>query len=187
MFSANLYVNAILLLVITAFFSGCASQTKDQDFDDWDNDNDNFIDQEEFQDAFLSSDYINRWGLEEDTPLTYGDMYDVNFNLWDFDNNMVLTSQEWRNAIDIYFSDYDSVIYGDFKTWDLNGDEKVSKGEYMEAMLDTDLMEDWDIDQDETISQEEFARAVYQYWDTDGDGYIESTEYQEWEPVFSDV
>ena len=178
------------LLLIFSFSMtniACDTQPEEQAFGDWDVDDDDYIDQEEFNEVFLASDYVSQWGLDEDTPLTYGDLYDVNFNLWDFNNDMVLTPQEWRNAIDTYYPDYDEVVYGAFEEWDLNDDNEVSKSEYMEAVLDTDLMKDWDIDQDETISEEEFAQAVYEYWDTDGDGYIEAVEYEEWEPIFSDM
>lgn len=178
-------INIILLSMLTATLA-CTPQAEEETFSDWDTDADAYVDEEEFSEAFLASDYVSDLDLEGE-GLTYGDLYDVYFHIWDFDNDDALGRQEWQSAVDTYFEDYDAVMYGDFDDWDLDDSDQITKNEYMEAMLDTGFFESFDQNQDAIISEDEFTRGVYEYWDTDGDGYIEAVEYEEWKPVYSEM
>ncbi len=187
----NMYFRTSLINIILPFIFinslSCTPQADEESFSDWDTNADTFLDEEEFSKAFLASDFVSDLELQEAEGFTYGDLYDVYFHIWDFDNDDALGRQEWQSAVDTYFENYDEVLYGEFDDWDLDDSDQITKNEYMEAVLDTGLFETWDMNQDAMISEEEFAQGIYEYWDTDGDGYIEAVEYEEWEPVYSDI
>jgi len=179
----ELWIPFFILLLLTFACDNPEYETYSQ----WDANEDELIDENEFNDAFLASDYVADWDLDADGVVTYGELYDLYYTIWDTDNDNVLTQEEWSEAVNTYFADYDYTVYGDFGDWDLNDDGVLTKNEYMEGVLDTDLFETWDLDSDATITEEEFSRGMYQYWDTDGDGYVEVAEYEKWYPNYTDM
>jgi hypothetical protein len=186
MYSAKNYSIQLFIFLLSVTLMACGTEDY-RAYADWDVNDDNFIDEEEFVDAFIASDYVADWDMDGDDMITYGELYGVYYHIWDVDDDNALSQSEWSNAVNTYLTEYNETIYGDFNDWDINQDEIITKNEYMEAVLDTDFFNSWDLDSDATISEEEFARGVYEYWDTDGDGMIEAVEYEEWNEVYSGI
>lgn len=173
----------LAIYILTLAFYACESPGYEA-YEDWDLDDDTYIDNDEFRDGILGSDYY--YGLFEDANLDFAQLHDAYYDVWDLDNDNAIDQEEWDNAVDVYYENYDEVLYGSFDDWDMNNNGEIDLGEYRAGVGDTGLFTDWDLDKDELINDDEFAQGVYQYWDTNGDGYIEAAEYEEWEPLHSD-
>ncbi|MGK7397431.1 MAG: hypothetical protein ACNS62_22835 [Candidatus Cyclobacteriaceae bacterium M3_2C_046] len=103
--------------------------------------------------------YYEDWDADADELIDedeFGTAYtDVGYyETWDLDNDGILDQEEWEEGIGTYYDAYNYDAFGTF--------------------------EDWDLDNDGLISDEEFTDGNFTFWDTDGDGFVDVAEYEEW-------
>lgn len=116
---------ATALLIITSFTS-CA--TEPYSFNDWDYDDDLYLDEDEFYSGLGDLGY---------------------YDMWDYNGDDYLTEDEWNEGVDQYLGAYDPDDYGDFSEWD-DDDERLSEDEFETNIFDTaDLNDDDQVDEEE--------------------------------------
>ena len=79
-------------------------------------------------------------------------------NQWDADQDKFVNEEEWESGVTNYWVAYDIGEYGAFSSWDSDVHGKISEAEFQER--------------------------IFEFYDKDGDGYLNKEEYQSW---FSDV
>lgn len=98
--------------VLGLIFIASPATAQDCEFDNWDVNNDSYLDEDEFFDAYDEVGY---------------------YDTWDDDDNDSLSETEWEVAADEHLSAYD---FGAFSDWDTNGDGTVSENEFQEGLFE---------------------------------------------------
>lgn len=175
----------LVMMIIAGVLGACTSQpdgaTADSDYGAWDTDADEFIDNDEFRNAFSSSPYYAEWNTNGDQVVDRQEFAQGFFQTIDEDRNGTLSTEEWRAARDAYFGSASMEDYQDLDTWDQDGDQQVQSAEFVQVLEQADYLAEWDEDGDEQLAEEEIADGVFTMWDTDANGVIEAEEYKEWD------
>ena len=79
-------------------------------------------------------------------------------NRWDADQDKYVNEEEWERGVANYWVPYDIGEYGAFSSWDSEVHGRFSENEFQER--------------------------IFEFYDKEGDGYLNKDEYQSW---FSDV
>ncbi|HEX6983059.1 MAG TPA: hypothetical protein VF181_09885 [Balneolaceae bacterium] len=101
-----------IVAMLGLFFIASPAAAQSCEFDEWDSNDDSFLDEDEFGTAFGEVGY-------------YDD--------WDDDDDDTLSESEWEMGIDERLGAYDSGVYSD---WDINGDGNLSESEFREGLFD---------------------------------------------------
>lgn len=175
----------VLSATLFCFTMACTTQpdgkTEDSDYGAWDTDADEFIDNNEFRNAFSTSPYYKQWNTNSDQVVDRGEFAQGFFQTIDEDGNGVLSASEWQNGRDAYFGDSGMDDYQTLDTWDQDGDEQVQPEEFAQVLEQADYLAEWDEDGDEQLAEDEIADGVFTMWDTDANGVIEAEEYKTWD------
>lgn len=163
-------VNLLSLLLFLIVASPAIAQDT---FSAWDNDNDGYIEMEEFTDTYISTFYDD-WDLTAADELGIDDFYTTTFSIIDTDDDDFLDEEEWDFGYDYYYGDY---LNDDFDLFDTDDDELVVYTEYNDSLYDSDFFYDWDTDNDGYISEYELAENVFQNWDINDNGLLNRSEY----------
>lgn len=99
-----------LFILTSAIFISCAPQ--ECQYDQWDSNEDTFLNTGEFGVAYNEVGY---------------------FNDWDDDDDDSLSELEWEQGIDEHLEAYDS---GKLSDWDTNGDGMISERELQDGLFD---------------------------------------------------
>lgn len=142
------------ILCTTFLLFGC-----DAGYEDWDRDDDNFIDENEFETAFTETNYYQGWDEDDDDLLDENELYEGTFDALDTDNDNYLDEDEW-NTMNKYFTDAGYNLEDDFEAWDDDDDELVAMDEYTTNLGETDVFTDWDADDDNFVDEDELT-TVY--------------------------
>ncbi|HEX6983060.1 MAG TPA: hypothetical protein VF181_09890 [Balneolaceae bacterium] len=102
------FVMAFLGLVFVA----SPAVAQDCEFDNWDVNNDDYLDEEEFYDAYDEVGYYDEWDSDDDDSLS---------------------ETEWEMAADEHLGAYDS---GKFSDWDTDGNGMISEPELQEGLFE---------------------------------------------------
>ena len=98
---------------------------------------------------------------------------------WDIDNDTRLDSEEFGRSFDVSKT---------YESWDQNKDNRVEEMEWGNGVKQNSEYDpgrhgryrDWDADGDSNIDKDELSKRTFSMYDVDGDGYIESKEYERW-------
>lgn len=168
------------LLIIMA---GAKAQEENLTFTDWDKNQDGLISRSEFIDIFTYQ-YTDDWNLKDDEGLDDEDFFVSSYEMWDNDNDEMLTEEEWLFGYDYYFGDYVTV---DYVAVDTDGDGFIEYAEYYDILDDTDFYTVWDVDANGYLNEYELARMVFNNWDIDNTNFIELDEYQDFDSHYLDI
>lgn len=101
---ATLTLSALAMVLLM----GMSLVPDDKTFTDWDKNDDGLISRSEFVDVF-TDDYVNDWNVIDDAHLDDEDFYTVTYQIWDVDDDELLTEEEWWYGYDYYYGiDFDS-------------------------------------------------------------------------------
>lgn len=103
---------SVLMALLAMVFVAAPAVAQDCSFDEWDANNDSYLDEDEFFDAYDEVGYYDEWNEDDDDSLS---------------------EMEWERGIDEHLGAYDSGVYSD---WDLNGDGNVGQEEFQEGLFD---------------------------------------------------
>ena len=175
----------LFLLTFISFTVACTNnpegKTEDSDYGAWDTDADEFIDNDEFRNAFSSSPYYAQWNTDDDQTVDRSEFAQGFFRTIDEDGDGTLNAEEWQAAQDAYFGAPSMEDYQTLDTWDQDGDQSVQATEFAQVLEQADYLAEWDENGDEQLDEEEIANGVFTMWDTDANGVIEAEEFKEWD------
>ena len=134
-FNLNKYVmkmNRISSLCLAATLSLVTACTAGEyAYNDWDYNNNAYLDDSEFDSALSDIGYYDEW---------------------DEDNDTYVSENEWDDGVDNYLDGYDSSEYGTFSDWDADSDGTLDDGEFNDGLYsvvdenDNDLIEENEYD-----------------------------------------
>jgi Ca2+-binding EF-hand superfamily protein len=172
-----------LILSIIFLLPIACNRTSELTFMDFDKDGNNEISKEEFTNVFTANFYDD-WNKNDDEYLDDEDFYLTVFEIWDEDNDKLLSKEEWLYGYDYYYGDY---IITDYDAIDADGDGYVEYAEYASVLDDTDFYLEWDLDASEYLSDKELAEGVFNHWDINKNGTLELNEYSNFDMYYLDI
>lgn len=121
------FIKTTASFFIILLFTSCAVYP--DTIDDWDYNDDLYLDNDEFQSALDDVGY---------------------YDAWNYDGEDYITEDEWNEGVDDFFGAYHSDDFGTFADWDVDGDGLLSDDEFEEGVFKTvDLNDDGQIVDDE--------------------------------------
>lgn len=178
----NKLQSTLSVLFIVAVIFAC-NRSKNLTFEDWDKNNDSLISYEEFEEVFTANFY-NDWNQDDDPYLDDEDLYISSFEVWDVDEDDVLSEDEWVVAFDHYFGDY---VVSEYNDIDLDDDNAISYDEYYQIVEESGYYLDWNMDKDDYISEEELSEGIFSRWDVNNDLYLDKEEYLAFDDHYLDI
>jgi hypothetical protein len=143
------------------------------EFEDFDRDHDDSLDDREFFGA--AERYHDAWDENRDGGLTGAELKRGLALTWDRDGDARIDETEF-NANASYF--LPATMTADFGEWDRDASGLVD-GEEMGAKLERiRLFNSYDGDGDGTVTDRELCQAIFETWDTDGDGSVDALEWR---------
>ncbi len=170
------------LLICLMFFS-TSLFAQNLNFDDFDLDNDGWVEKDEFKAVFIAN-YWDDWNPDDDENLDEDDFYTFTYAIIDVDDDELLTPEEWVYGYDYYYGDY---LVDDFVAYDVDGDGYLEYAEYYDVLYDTDFYATWDIDMDTYLSKAELAENVFELWDTNDTGLMSKSEFNNFKKYYDDI
>lgn len=131
--------NFLFILFITLLIFGISACDRSgggenggesSEFKVYNQDNDDYLNDEEFEQAVSDSAYFDKWQQ---------------------DNDQFLSEDEWQTGINDHLGGYKISTVGKFGQWDLDGDNQLSKDEFSEGLFGV-----VDKDGNRQISESEF-------------------------------
>ncbi len=160
------------------------SATADMPFEDWDTNDSGLITRSEFV-AHFTDNYVADWNnYDDNATFDDEDFYTVTYDIWDVDDDDLLTVEEWDYGYDYFYGDY---VNDDFVALDLDNDGFIEYVEYYDVFADTYYYTDWDIDADTYLNEYELARLVFNNWDVDNSNFIEKDEFDDFKAYYLEV
>ncbi len=142
---------------------------------------------------------FSQWDLNGDGDISDNEFYTVIFKRLDSNKNGDLSAKEWQSGQKYLFGQsfvinnesgkqersgsLDTVNPGsgenlEFKSFDLNNDNKITPGEFDSGLRNTDFFKSYDSNENGRLDRSELNKGVYQSMDLDGDGIIDKMEFQ---------
>ncbi len=172
-----------LMAILFLLFSSSTLLAQELKYEDFDKDNDGWIEKEEFKTVFTDY-YWDDWNNVDDPYLDDEDFYTFTYNIIDVDNDEMLSLDEWTYGYNYYYGDY---LLDDFTAYDIDGDGFVEYTEYTDPFYDTDFFVSWDVDRDTYLSEEELGERVFERWDTNDTGLMSRAEFKNFKRAYEDI
>ena len=126
--------NICLIFGLIAVFL-TSSCTNEADYETWDANSDDRIDDQEFYDTSDQFGY---------------------YDTWDDDADGTINEEEWNTGVTTYYGDYDANTYGTFTDWDADADGFLREDEFNDWTYDM-----WDEDESGFIEATEYETWYY--------------------------
>ena len=139
-----------------------------QTIEAWDANQDGALTELEVRQGVGDAGVFERWDLDGDDRIAFGELSSGIFDLWDADDDGELSVDEWDDAVDLWFGE--EPVDLSVAAWDENGDNVISRPEFEEALGATNLLARLDtVSADEMIAEDEFAAGLFDIADRDDD------------------
>lgn len=175
------YFTLLSGLMITLMYA-CDTEGDYYQYEDWDRDADEVIDDEEFYEGITATGYYTDWDLNADETVTNEEMLQGFYRIWDTNGDKRIDQEEWEANMPEKADKFTNM-----EIWNRDGQEGLSFEEFAENMANTAFYKRLDVNMDDEISDEELSNGLYYLWDNDADGYVEITEYEEWYDKYYDA
>lgn len=163
-------------IILTIIFQSCQPDTKYDRYDQWDANQNSGIDDQEFEQSFTTSPYYDQWNSDDNRAVSREEFTQGFFRMIDKDGDGTLSSSEWQQGKEAYFSDatVDTPTLND-------SDQTLQSAEFNELLEEVNYYDQWDENSNGSLEEPEVAQGVFAMWDTDGNGVIEANEYEVWD------
>lgn len=99
------------------------------------------------------------WDEDRDGRITDEEFYtahdrDGYYDDWDEDKDGIINEREWDAGVSSHYGSYDYTMYGYYGDWDTDGTDGLTR--------------------------DEFSMGTFQAWDSNDDGILDKSEYEEW-------
>ncbi|HEY3405424.1 MAG TPA: hypothetical protein VGK59_18705 [Ohtaekwangia sp.] len=163
-------------LLITILLLSCAtSRSTLMLYGDWDGNHDRFLDQQEFVNTYVRTDYFSKWSYGNSA--TYPELFDGVFASLDANKDHQLSQPELDEKIKPFFF---NMYRNTFADWDTDHSGSVSQSEFSKLAAASNLSSLWDTDGDKSISRTELALGMFYLGDTDNDRKLNELEFNIW-------
>jgi Ca2+-binding EF-hand superfamily protein len=180
---ANFYQISHYLMVITLLitFLACESNDDYENYEGWDVDANQAIDDEEFYNGITATGYYSFLDFNADESVSDEEFLQGFYQVWDTDGDGLIDEAEWKANLPEQAPEFEHM-----QSWDIDQQEGITFEEFAESLAGTEFYQRLDENMDREISQRELSQGLYYLWDNDGDGYIETAEYEEWYDKYYD-
>lgn len=163
-------------LLIAIFVCACAtSKPAVLMYGDWDSNRDGGLDQQEFVNTYVRTDYFSKWS--QGSSASYAELFDGVFTSLDADKNNELSQREIDEKIKPYFF---NMYRNAFADWDTDRNGTVTKSEFINVAARSNLPTLWDANGDKSISRHELALGMFYLGDTNNDRKMDELEFNVW-------
>lgn len=155
-----------------------------QEYDEFDTNNDNRIDENEFNDEYR--DYFSEWDSDTDGEVNENEFYETTYNRTDKDQDGYLSENEWDEGNENMYGDY--LSSNNFDDYDANNDNEIDNREFKSGFENENnsFFEIYDENSDNGLDSQELTDSAFDSWDMNGNGFIESEEYDTFDNNFLD-
>lgn len=151
----------------------------DTEFDTLDTSGDSYLDVDEVAEWAEGTEVFGDWDLDGNSELDRGEITGGAFELWDTDDNDIVSQAEWEDGVDLWYpDDADSVVFSDL---DNDGDSELDVDEFSENVDLSPVGESWTAD---TLDEATFGDAYFELYDLDNDGRVSEDEWSSGVAVF---
>lgn len=161
------YLSIFIVLLMIMNFS------QEDIFSKWDTNNNEKISESEFEQHFVDEFYTS-WNIDSDGHLDVEDFYTVTFNILDADDDDHLDAAETDWGYDYLYGDY---VNYDYMVQETEEGGAMDYDRYRDMIGKTDFYTDYDLDGDTYLSEHELASAVFESWDLNDNGTLDSREF----------
>jgi Ca2+-binding EF-hand superfamily protein len=166
-----------LLIILLMGASACDSSDENNIYEGWDANQDDLVDEEEFYSGITATGYHASIDLNSDGNVSDQEFVEGFYTAWDTDGDGVIDQAEWNNKLPEVGGDSP---LGGFRDYDADRDQALTYEEFRRNFSDTEFFQEMDEDGDGSLDDEDLSSAMFFLWDHDGDGYVESAEFEEW-------
>ena len=138
----------------------------------WDADGDGRVGDEEFDQRFEEG--FTEWDVDDDGALGPAETADAFRAFFDRNRDQIVDRGEWASGVARW--DFESVNWGEWGSWDADGDGEVSESEWRDGWI-REIRPAWDGDGDGAVRREDLRERFRTLLDDDGDGVINIDEW----------
>lgn len=148
----------------------------------WDYDGDGAIGQDEFYTYMSGMNDYDAWDRDRSGALDMNETRDAMRTTWDTDRDRRLNRDEFEAGMGGWYRD--DARYGDFDTWDADGDDFLDDDEWNAGFARHGMYNAWDLDGDGMLYEPELSTGLYGYWDADADGVLADDELTDYRNLY---
>lgn len=167
-------------LRLTLLAALAATPLAAQGIEDWDTDGDRVLGESEFTEGVFDAGVFEEWDADANGEIGYPELSDGLYGTWDANDDGELSVDEWDNAVDLWFGEFDVNLNVD--NWDTDGNGVISRSEFASALEGTDLVARLG-GEEGSLNEEQLSAGLFDIADTDDDDLIAEEE----DGFFTDV
>ncbi|MFB6351980.1 MAG: hypothetical protein ABEN55_02030 [Bradymonadaceae bacterium] len=142
-------------------------------FDEWDTDDDGTLTREEFVRGLTDEGIFKKLDVDDDGRLSEDEFHDWISRISDVTRDGEITREEFERVA----ATFDAIEPGDFDEWDVDEDQILTPMDVQLGHEDTPLYDSWDFDGDGLIDSDDFGTALYDTWDADDNDFLSEDEW----------
>ena len=161
--------NVLLTETITIFAEDDGSTGA---FADFDTNNDGVLDSTEVTGIYANN--FEEWDTDDDDLLDQDEFNTTTFSLTDMDDNDGVDEDEWNDGFASFFGNWNN---DDFATFDEDANNIINTDEWNSAFADSEWFGTFDSNDDEFLGEDEWDAGLFNDWDANDDDEIDEDEF----------
>ena len=170
---------AVFLMALVS----CNELQREDSFSNYQPDEENYVTNDNLKNGLSDNNY-NEMHIDPEEIADFKELYQGFYEVWDVDQDEVLSEKEWAYGTAHYLKDFRAKKYGYFENWDLDSDDEVEIEEFVSALADTPYYTDWDQDGDNKLDRNEFGSGSFNINDEDRKKPVSQEEFEAWSPDY---